>query len=166
MFGIGSKKRRQNCLLLTEDGRILNIAHPVVKGYVVSDKTAEAWGLIPDSCIQERGTKKLYQVITERDCAPVSLNGKNNSSDMKTMMSKIAQEHASDARADIQRKSLKNKYHETLLLMLLIFAITIGVLVVFGLFASGKLHMPGSGGGGESGVFSSIPVWLKQICRC
>ena len=75
MLGIGSKKRKQDCLLLTEDGRILDIKLSAVKEYVVEHKTAEAWGLFPDACIPERGTGKLFQVITERDCAPMSLNG-------------------------------------------------------------------------------------------
>lgn len=148
MFGIG-KKRKQNCLLLTEDGRILHISLPVVKGYVVEHKTAEAWGLYPDSRIPEKGTNHLYQILTERDAAPMSLNGQKQdySKRLKETISKIAQENASAARAAIQKKSLKNKTAETLQLLAIIFGITICVLVIFGLFSTGKLHMPGGGGG-------------------
>jgi CHASE3 domain sensor protein len=93
-------------------------------------------------------------VLTERDAAPLSFNGqgKDNSKRLKEMISRIAQENASAARANLQKKSFKNKYAETLQLLLIIFAITVGVLVVFGLFASGKLHMPNFGGGG-GGIF-------------
>jgi hypothetical protein len=152
MLGISiGKKRKQNCLLLTEDSRILDIKLSVVKAYVVEHKTAEAWVLYPDSRIPERGTNHLFQVITERDAAPMSLNGqgKENSKRLKDTISKIAQENASAARANIQKKSQKNKYAETLQLLMIIFAITVGVLVIFGLFASGKLHMPNFGGGGS-----------------
>jgi hypothetical protein len=150
MFGIG-KKRKQDCLLLTEDGRILDISLPVVKGYVVSEKTGEAWGLFPDSCIPIKGTKNSVLVISERDCAPMSLNGdgQGNSKRMKENMSKIAQENASAARAAIQKKTYKHKFMETLQLVALIFAVGIVVLAIFGLWASGKLHLPGFGGGGS-----------------
>lgn len=154
MLGISiGKKRKQDCLLLTEDGRILDIKLSVVKGYVVEHKTGEAWALYPDSRIPEKGTNRLLQVITERDAAPISVDGqrKDNSKRLKDMISKIAQENASAARANIQKKSFKNKYAETLQLLLIIFAITVGVLVIFGLFATGKLHMPNFGGGG--GIF-------------
>jgi hypothetical protein len=150
MFGISiGKKRKQDCLLLTEDGRILDIKLPVVKGYVVEHKTGEAWGLYPDSRILEKNTHRLVQVITERDAAPISLNGqgKDNSKRLKEMISKIAQENASAARANIQKKSARSKYAETLQLLMIIFGIIIGVLVIFGLFATGKLHMPNFGGG-------------------
>jgi len=150
MFGIG-KKRKEDCLLLTEDSRILEIVLSVEKGYAVEHKTREAWGLFPDSCIAERGTKKSFQVITERDCAPMSLNGGgDNSKLMKDALSKIAQEKASEARSNVQRKSLKSKTTETLLLLAIIFGVVIGMVVIFGLFASGKLHMPSFGGGGSS----------------
>ena len=154
MLGIGSKKRTQNCLLLTEDSRILDIKEPVVKGYVVDHKTAEAWGFFPDSCIPERGTNRLYEVITERDCAPVSLNGntENYSTRMKKEMSRIAQENAEADRASIQRKSQHNKMLETIQLLAIIFGIFFCLLVLIWVISSGGIHLPGGGGGG-GGIF-------------
>lgn len=163
MFGIGNKnKRKQNCLLLTEDDRMLDIKLDVVKEYVADHKTTEAWGLIPDACIQERGTNKSFLVITERDCAPVSLNGQNYSKKMKSIMSQIAQENASAARASIQRKAQKNKVAETLQLLAIIFGIFLCLLVLLGLFTSGKLHLPGGGDNG-GGIFGFIPIWFKMV---
>ena len=124
--------------MLTEDDRMLDIKLDVVKEYVVERKTAEAWGLIPSACIPERGTNKPFLVITERDCAPVSLNGQNYSKKMKLMMSQIAQENASAARSSIQRKSQKNKVAETLQLLAIIFGIFVCLLVIFGLLTSGN----------------------------
>ena len=153
-FGFGGKRRKQRCLILTEDSRIVEESLPVIKGYVVSAKTQEAWELFPDSRIPERGTNHLFQVITERDCAPMSLDGQkqDNSKRLKETMSKIAQESASAARANIQKKALKNKFAETLQVLMIIFAVIIGVLVIFGLFATGKLNIPWFGGGG-GGIF-------------
>ena len=149
-LGIGTSKRKQRCLVLTEDGRIVEESLPVIKGYVVSEKTAEAWGLYPDACIPERGTNNLVQVITERDCAPMSLNGHAHglSKRLKTTISKIAQENASAARAKIQKKSYKNKQAETLQILVIILGITVSILLVFGLFLSGKLSLPWFSGGG------------------
>ena len=159
LFSKINKKRKQDCLLLTEDGRILEISLPVVRGYVAEQKTQEAWGLYPDYRIPKRGTNRLAQVITERDMAPMSLNGdKHQAKRAKVELSKIAQESASEARANVQKKSLKSKTAETLQLLLIILAVTVGVLVLFGLFMSGKLHLPGGGGGGEGGLFSWVPV--------
>lgn len=149
-LGIGKSKRKQRCLVLTEDRRIVEESLPVIKGYVVSEKTLEAWGLYPDACISERGTNNLFQVITERDCAPMSLNGYGQglSKRLKNTITKIAQENASAARAKIQKKSYKNKQAETLQILVLILGITISILLVFGLFLSGRIHLPWSGGGG------------------
>lgn len=153
MLGIGSKKRNQNCLLLTEDGRILDIKLSVVKRYVVEHKTAEAWGLFPDACIPERGTNRLFQVITERDCAPLSLNGHNEnySNRMKKEMSRIAQENAEADRANIQRKSQQSKMAETVQLLAIIFGIFFCLLILVWVISSGKLG--GGGGGGGGGIF-------------
>lgn len=168
MLGIKwfKKTRRQDNLLLTEDSRILKVSMPVVKGYVVEHKTVEAWGLFPDSRIPERGTDHLYQVITERDAAPMSLNGGDNSKRLKATITQIAQENASQARADVQRESARSKLTGTLQLLLIILGITVAVVVIFGLFMSGKVHFPGTDGGG--GIFSGflpvlgyfIPSWL------
>ncbi len=150
LLGIGKSKRKQRCLVLTEDGRIVEENLPVIKGYVVSEKTAEAWGLYPDACVPERGTNNLYQVTTERDCAPMSLNGHSQSlgKRLKATMKKIAQENAAAARAKIQKKSYRNKQAETLQILAIILGITVAVVVVFGLFLSGRLSFPWSGGGG------------------
>jgi hypothetical protein len=153
-LGIGKSKRKQRCLVLTEDSRIVEESLPVIKGYVVSEKTAEAWGLFPDACIPERDTSNLYQVVTERDCAPMSLNGHGHTltKRLKSTISKIAQENASAARAKIQKKSAKNKQAETLQILVIIFGITIAIVIIFGLFLSGRVHIPWFGGGG-GGIF-------------
>lgn len=155
-LGIGKSKRKQNLLVLTEDGRIVEESLPVLKGYVVSEKTVEAWELDPSSCIPERGTNNLYQVVTERDWAPMSLDGhgQNLKKRQKNILSQIAQENASAARDKIQKKSYRNKQAEALQLLVIVLGITVAIVVIFGLFLSGKLSLPWSNGGG--GILGTI----------
>jgi hypothetical protein len=159
MLGIfnKTKKRKQSCLLLTEDGRILEIAPTVLRGYVTEHKTQEAWELYPDERIPKKGTNRLFQVIAERDMAPLSLDGANSKQRekrVKKTLSQIAQESAAIARANLQKQSLKNKQAETIQLLIIILGITVGLLVLVSLFLSGKL---GGGGGGGGSIFSALP---------
>jgi hypothetical protein len=168
MFNVFSKlnkKRKQDCVLLTEDGRILELSLSVDRGYMADHKTEEAWELFPDCCIPKRGTNRLSLVITERDMAPMSLNGKEEEGGEEAekkrakraeeQLTQIAQESAAEARGGLQKKTLKSKTAETLQLLAIIFGITVCVLVLASLFMSGKL---GFGGGGGESIFSWSPV--------
>jgi septum formation inhibitor MinC len=162
ILGILNKtKRKQSCLLLTEDGRILEIAPTVVRGYVAEHKTQEAWELYPDERIPKRGTNRLFQLITERDMAPLSLDGTSNKQSekrAKKTLSQIAQESAAAARANLQKQSLKSKQAETIQLLIIILGITVSLLVLVSLFLSGKL---GGGGGGGGSIFAALPAFLN-----
>jgi len=135
-------KRQQNCLILTEDGRIVDTALPVEKGYIVDHKTMEAWGLFPDCCIPQEGGKSLFQVMCERDATPIPVSGNTSNKITQKIVSQIAEEHVDQSLAHIARKSLKNKMADTLRTVILIFAILVAGMVVFGLVTTGKLHMP------------------------
>lgn len=136
------QKRVQNCLILTEDGRIVTTELAVEKGYIVDHKTMEAWGLFPDSCVKRRGTAEVYQVMSERDSAPIPLDGAGTPKLTEEIISKIAEEHADEALANVVKKSLKNKMADTLRTVILIFAVLVALMVVFGLVTTGKLKMP------------------------
>lgn len=153
-------KRKQDCLLLTEDGRVLEIAPAVVRGYVAEYKTQEAWELHPDLRIPKKNTNRPFQVITERDMAPLSLGGRNDKQRAKRAqkgLSQIAQESVSEARANLQKNSLKSKSAETIQLLAIILGITVGILALTGLFMSGKLSI---GEGGKESIFSALPAVL------
>jgi hypothetical protein len=158
---LNRNKRKQDCLLLTEDGRVLEIAPAVVRGYVHERKTQEAWELYPDLRIPKRETNRLFQVITERDMAPLSLDGTNDKKHAKRAqkgLSEIAQESVAEARANLQKNSLKSKSAETIQLLALILGVTVGILALVGLFMSGKLSI---GGEGDGSIFSSaLPAIL------
>ena len=143
MFNFGSK-RKQNCLILTEDGRIEKATPPVVKGYAVDHKTMEAW-LLPNNPIPEISTGKMFSVIFERDAAPFSIDGDNTRKLTEESIALIAGESADEALAQLEKKSFKNKMADTLRLVIIIFAITVVLIVIFGLISTGKLKMPSWG---------------------
>ena len=145
MFKFG-KKRKQNCIILTEDGRIIEDTLPVVKGYVVDRKTQEAWTLFPGSLIPERGTGRVDLLVCERDAAPINVNGDNPHKLTTETISAIASENADEALAQIHSKSLKNKLAGAIHIAVIAFSITICLMVIFGLISMGKLHLPDLGG--------------------
>lgn len=142
MFGLGGKKRQQLNLILTEDGRIVKESLPVIKGYVASHKTREAWGLHSDGMVREKSTGKVFQVVCERAVAPVNVRGGGGLCKLGQTINEIAGENADEALAQVQKKSFRNKMADTLRTVVLIFAIAIVVMVVFGLISTGKLQIP------------------------
>lgn len=144
LFGLGGKKRQQNLLILTEDGRIVLESVPVIKGYAANHKTHEAWGLHSDGMVPERGTSKIVQVVCERAVAPIAIRGqgKNGLCKLGQTVSAIAEESADEALAQVHKKSFRNKLADTLRLVVLIFAITVVVVLVFSLITTGKLQIP------------------------
>ena len=141
--------------MFTEDSRVLEIRPAGMRGYVVDHKTQEAWGLHPDLRITKKGTNRLFQIITERDTAPVSLNGKGDKKGDKkrahATISQIALESAAEARTNLPKETVQNKNAETIQLLAIILGVTVGILVLVALFMSGKL---GSGGGGGESIFA------------
>jgi hypothetical protein len=142
MFGLGGNKRQQLNLIFTEDGRIVKESLPVVKGYVASHKTREAWGLHSDGMVHERGTGKVYQVVCERAVAPINIRGGGGLCHLGQSINEIAEENADEALAQVQKKSFRNKMADTLRMVVLIFAIAVVVIVLFGLISTGKLKIP------------------------
>jgi hypothetical protein len=144
LFGLGGKKRQQSCLILTEDDRVVLEPLPVIKGYAVNHKTHEAWGLHSDGMVPERGTGKIVLVVSERAVAPVAIRGqgKNGLCKLGQSVSAIASESADEALAQVHKKSFRNKLADTLRLVVIIFAVTVVVIVVFSLITTGKLQIP------------------------
>lgn len=134
-------------MLLTEDGRILDLSMKVVKGYVVEDKTLEAWGLFPDLLVPDRETGKPCLIISERDLTPMALGKARVKHTIATaQIEKIAEQSADADIAKQEAKSFKNKIADALGTIAIIFAITVCIIVIFGLISTGKLHLPGVGG--------------------
>jgi len=142
LLDIFKAKRVQSCLILTEDGRIVTSQLKVEKGYIVDHKTMEGWGLFPDSCVLKKGTNELYQLMCERDAVPIPLNGEGSRKLTEDIINKIAEENCDQELAQIVKKSIRNRLLDTLRTVILIFAVLIVVMVVFGLVTTGKLQLP------------------------
>jgi hypothetical protein len=61
------------CEVFTEDGRIVDIEIPVLKGCVADDEKCSAWLLDPENQVQDEKTGLWYQVIGERSTIPMEV---------------------------------------------------------------------------------------------
>ncbi|MBA7598134.1 hypothetical protein ES703_05144 [subsurface metagenome] len=147
LLGLFKQKRVQNCLVLTEDGRIVRSSLPVRKGHVLDDSTEEAWGLFSGALIPDKRTGKLFLLLNERSSIPMCLNG-NLSKFKQATLSAIAAESADEALNKIQKGGIKNLLAKALSLSIISLSICICIIVIFGLISAGKLSFPGFGGGG------------------
>lgn len=134
--------RKQEVLIATEDGRIVHDTLEVEKGYAVCHKTLEAWALDSENQVKEHRSKALFQVLTERDIAPICLNGKSNIQLAQNTLNKINELIVDQEMAKIQKKSAKNKIVWGLVLIAVLFAISVMVMILATFFMSGKVNMP------------------------
>jgi hypothetical protein len=160
MFGkfLPQNKRKQDCLLFTEDNRVLEVAPEALRGCVAEHKTQEAWELYPDYRIPKKGTNRLFQLISERDIAPLALNGsgggKKGEERKKRTCSQIAQDSASEARTNPGKQSDRdNKAAGVARLLAVIFGFTVCIMALIG-FLMGQFTIGGGGGGGS--IFATI----------
>ena len=147
LLSLFKQKRVQNCLILTEDGRIVRSSLPVRKGHVLDDSTEEAWGLFSGALIPDKRTGKLFLLLNERSSIPMCLNG-NLSKFKQATLSAIAAESADEALNKIQKGGIKNLMAKALTTAIISLSICICIVVIFGLMSAGKLSFPGFGGGG------------------
>lgn len=146
LFGLLRQKKVQNCLVLTEDGRIVRLSLPVRKGHVLDNATEEAWGLFSGALIPEKKSGKLFLLLNERSSIPMCLNG-NPAKLKQATLSAIAAESADEALNKIQKGDIKNLLAKALSTAIIAFSICICIIVTFGLISAGKLSIPGFGGG-------------------
>jgi hypothetical protein len=164
MFGniFPQKKRKQDCLLFTEDNRVIEITPEALRGCVAEHKTQEAWELYPDYRIPKRGTNRLFQLVSERDIAPLSLNGngsgKKGEARKKKTCSQIAQDSASEARTNpSKQQNQENKAANTAQVLAIILGVTVCIMALVG-FLTGQLNI---GGGGGGSIFASLTAALR-----
>ena len=68
-----TKTRSQMCEVYTEDGRLIDIEIPVLKGCAADDEKCSAWLLDPSNQVQDEATGMWYQVIGERSTIPMEV---------------------------------------------------------------------------------------------
>lgn len=166
MFGnlFPQKRRKQDCLLFTEDNRAIEITPEALRSCVADHKTKEAWELYPDSRIPKRGTNRLFQMIAERDIAPLSLNGngsgKKGEARKKRTCSQIAQDSASEARTNpSKQQNQENKAADVARLLAIILGFTVCIMALVG-FITGQFNI---GGGGGGSIFASLTAALRFL---
>lgn len=144
MWPFKNNKRLQNCLVITEDDRIVESALQVEKkGYMVDHSTSEAWVLHPGSLIKKHGTSFSYALVDERDAAPIFLNGRGPTrKDIKDEIDTIAKEARKEAMYEIQRSQTKDKLAGIFRFTILMFTIMVVVCVMAALFMSGSINLP------------------------
>lgn len=147
MFGIFSpKKRLQNALVATEDMRLVPAKLPVEKGYVMDDKTKEAWALTSRNLLTHRDSSQSVLFVFEREAAPPSFLGQTKDRELKKAFKEnlkvIAREALNETLYGLQEDQERNKFSALLRFIILILAILAIVLVAAGLIMSGNLHLP------------------------
>jgi hypothetical protein len=68
-----TKTRSQMCEVFTEDGRIVDLEIPVLKGCVAADDKCSAWLMDPENQVQDESTGIWYQVYGERSTIPMEV---------------------------------------------------------------------------------------------
>jgi len=136
------RTRLQNCLLLTEDGRILSTQMGAELGYVVDEGHKEAWGLLPDCTFASRETGDPFVLLCERAIAPFSpRKGKWEKIPDKTINA-IARERHNQAAAEFTRDNRKNRQLQAVCLSITVLALVLAFTVLAGLLTGGQLKVP------------------------
>ena len=68
-----TKTRSQMCEVFTEDGRIIDMEVPVLKGCAADDDKCSAWLLDPSNQVQDESTLTWFQPIGERSTIPMEV---------------------------------------------------------------------------------------------
>jgi hypothetical protein len=134
--------RMQSVLVSTEDGRIVDEALPVELGYLISEKQCEAYALCPSIMVPQRGTRKSYVVIDERDALPQPINKQAEKSrkEREGQINTIAHEHRKQAMNTITEELKKRKFQEMLMVLVVGSGFLIVALMAISYIASGKLQ--------------------------
>jgi len=130
-------------LVLTEDQRVVMARLPVEKGCVRDDKTQEAWVLWHESLVRRENSNESYLVVSERDVAPLCLNGNSSASkDITKLVNAIAAESRERAHFNLEKQNRKDKLAEILQVLILGGAVVAVIVIIAGLVLSGRFHLP------------------------
>ena len=145
LFGLGKNKREHGVLLLTEDSRLLVLSLPVEVGCVRDDTAQQAWALLSDDCFPQRGTNIPFILASERDVAPIPLDGNNErqGKDSKKLVSQIFKERRKQAHSVSESEFKKDRMADILQTMIYGSGATILGMLLIGLAVnSDRLQWP------------------------
>jgi len=116
-----TKTRSQMCEVFSEDGRIIDMEVPVLKGCAADDEKCSAWLLDPSNQVQDESTGIWYQAIGERSTIPMEVINDSpdlNAKEYQTLIDKIFHESWVLDLIVIGRESARNKILGWVALML------------------------------------------------
>ena len=144
MFSFGKNKRQHGVLLLTENDRVLELSLPVDIACLTDDETEQGWALMSECIFPKRGTDAPYLLISERDIAPIRING--NGASLRKASDKLCDQLVHEARRQAhfryEKGKNKDKLADALVLLTLSTFVLFGIVVIVGLIGSGKASLP------------------------
>lgn len=137
-----AQKRVQNCLVLTQDRRIIELGIDVVKGYMTDHQTRMAWLLNNMRMFRHFRTGGFFYGISEIDAEPLALTLTVKDNDKMTTAKAdiIAVEEFYREIGGLSKDIRQQKIAEMITIVMLMFAVVTLVLIVFVIFSSGKVN--------------------------
>ena len=132
LFGLG--KRKQPCLIFTEDGEIVEDNLEVLKGCAADHDKMEAWVLDAANQIKCKRTGLPTQVICERSLAPIPVSGIPNVKVTEANVNAIARETIAKTYVQIGRDAVKNKFVMGIMILVGMPCIAVMIVVAFTLW--------------------------------
>ncbi|WP_133240233.1 hypothetical protein [Dehalogenimonas alkenigignens] len=108
------------------------------------DTAQQGWALLSDDCFPMRGTNAPMILASERDVAPIPLDGnsKTQKDEGKKLVSQIFKERRKQAHNSAESEIRKDRIADILQTLIYGFGGTICIMLIYGLIASGNAHWP------------------------
>jgi hypothetical protein len=145
MWPFQKAKREQLCLIVCEDRKIDEAPLPIEKGYMVDDKTSEAWHLCHALLLPYQGTRRLVSLISERDAVPLSPFGGLSEEERQRFsnVNQIAREELYRTLQQLDEDQKKNKIASAIKFTVLIVAVMFALVTLVSLVQGGSCSIPG-----------------------
>lgn len=145
MWPFQKAKREQLNLIFCEDRKIDEAPLPIEKGYMMDEKTSEAWHLCHNLLLPYQGTRRLVALISERDAVPLSPFGGLSKEERERLSSvnQIAREELHRTLQQLDNDQKQNKIASAIKFTVLIVAVLFALVVTVSLFQGGHVSIPG-----------------------
>lgn len=133
--------RKQACVTVTEDNRIVHSNIPLKLGHLVLDKEQEAYLYCPEILATEAGTGETVAMHDERDAMPICISGKaeaKRAAITKEKVKSIAQADHDRALMTMVKKNAKDKITAMISFILGAFAVVTLIVIIAGIYIVNK----------------------------
>jgi hypothetical protein len=144
MWPFQKAKREQLNLIFCEDRKIDEAPLPIEKGYMMDEKTSEAWHLCHALLLPYQGTRRLVSLISERDAVPLSPFGGLSEEERLRFSDadKIAKEELYRTLQQLDKDQKTHQIASAIKFTVLIVAVLFALVVLVNMFQHG-IHLPG-----------------------